>query len=75
MFSEPRGQSLALLASLFDPITALTHSAMSSADIDPANSTEGLVLEGDPAPELVEGRIWVDGCFDFFHHGEYVYSH
>ncbi|KAH7325705.1 hypothetical protein B0I35DRAFT_405065 [Stachybotrys elegans] len=26
-------------------------------------------LEGDPAPELVEGRIWVDGCFDFFHHG------
>ncbi|KAH7165365.1 hypothetical protein EDB81DRAFT_250426 [Dactylonectria macrodidyma] len=42
---------------------------MSSANIDPTNSTEGLVLEGDPAPELVEGRIWVDGCFDFFHHG------
>ncbi|KAH7145619.1 hypothetical protein B0J13DRAFT_553738 [Dactylonectria estremocensis] len=42
---------------------------MSSANIDPTNSTDGLVLEGDPAPELVEGRIWVDGCFDFFHHG------
>ncbi|PHH85811.1 hypothetical protein CDD83_11142 [Cordyceps sp. RAO-2017] len=26
-------------------------------------------LEGDAAPELLEGRIWVDGCFDFFHHG------
>ncbi|KFA67971.1 hypothetical protein S40285_03527 [Stachybotrys chlorohalonatus IBT 40285] len=26
-------------------------------------------LEGDPAPELLDGRIWVDGCFDFFHHG------
>lgn len=25
---------------------------------------------GDPAPELIEGRLWVDGCFDFFHHGE-----
>ncbi|KAK1760592.1 hypothetical protein QBC47DRAFT_367614 [Echria macrotheca] len=24
---------------------------------------------GDPAPELLEGRLWVDGCFDFFHHG------
>lgn len=24
---------------------------------------------GDPAPELLDGRIWVDGCFDFFHHG------
>jgi ethanolamine-phosphate cytidylyltransferase len=26
-------------------------------------------LEGPPAPELLDGRIWVDGCFDFFHHG------
>jgi ethanolamine-phosphate cytidylyltransferase len=26
-------------------------------------------LEGEPAPEVLEGRIWVDGCFDFFHHG------
>jgi ethanolamine-phosphate cytidylyltransferase len=42
---------------------------MSSADLDPANSIEGLHLEGDPAPELLDGRIWVDGCFDFFHHG------
>ncbi|KAK5663063.1 hypothetical protein OQA88_6479 [Cercophora sp. LCS_1] len=24
---------------------------------------------GDPALELLEGRLWVDGCFDFFHHG------
>ncbi|PKS07695.1 hypothetical protein jhhlp_006303 [Lomentospora prolificans] len=24
---------------------------------------------GEPAPEILEGRIWVDGCFDFFHHG------
>ncbi|PMB72193.1 Ethanolamine-phosphate cytidylyltransferase [Beauveria bassiana] len=23
---------------------------------------------GEPAPELLDGRIWVDGCFDFFHH-------
>ena len=26
-------------------------------------------VQGDPAPELLEGRVWVDGCFDFFHHG------
>jgi len=25
---------------------------------------------GDPAPEILEGRIWLDGCWDFFHHGE-----
>ncbi|XP_044715683.1 cytidylyltransferase-like domain-containing protein [Hirsutella rhossiliensis] len=25
--------------------------------------------QGEPAKELLEGRIWVDGCFDFFHHG------
>lgn len=25
---------------------------------------------GEPAPELLDGRIWVDGCWDFFHHGE-----
>ncbi|PNY29540.1 Ethanolamine-phosphate cytidylyltransferase [Tolypocladium capitatum] len=25
--------------------------------------------QGEPAPELLDGRIWVDGCFDFFHHG------
>lgn len=24
---------------------------------------------GEPAPELLDGRIWVDGCWDFFHHG------
>ncbi|KAF4120058.1 ethanolamine-phosphate cytidylyltransferase [Geosmithia morbida] len=26
-------------------------------------------LHGSPAPDLLEGRVWVDGCFDFFHHG------
>lgn len=26
-------------------------------------------VQGDPAPELLDGRVWVDGCFDFFHHG------
>ncbi|KOS22647.1 putative ethanolamine-phosphate cytidylyltransferase [Escovopsis weberi] len=25
--------------------------------------------QGEPEPQLYEGRIWVDGCFDFFHHG------
>jgi len=29
----------------------------------------GTLPPGDPAPELLEGRLWVDGCFDFFHHG------
>ncbi|OBT55178.1 hypothetical protein VE04_04484 [Pseudogymnoascus sp. 24MN13] len=24
---------------------------------------------GDAAPEILDGRIWVDGCWDFFHHG------
>jgi len=24
---------------------------------------------GVAAPEILEGRIWVDGCWDFFHHG------
>ncbi|KAL2758259.1 hypothetical protein ACRALDRAFT_1048096 [Sodiomyces alcalophilus JCM 7366] len=32
-------------------------------DIDPKSPP------GDPAPELLEDRIWIDGCFDFFHHG------
>ena len=31
---------------------------------------EEILPPGDPAPELLEGRLWVDGCFDFFHHGE-----
>jgi len=26
-------------------------------------------VQGDPEPELLDGRMWVDGCFDFFHHG------
>ena len=25
---------------------------------------------GEAAPEILEGRIWVDGCWDFFHHGQ-----
>lgn len=37
---------------------------------NPADSTD-LHLEGDAAPELLDGRIWVDGCFDFFHHGKH----
>ncbi|KAF6816654.1 phosphoethanolamine cytidylyltransferase-like protein [Colletotrichum sojae] len=24
---------------------------------------------GEPVPEILEERIWIDGCFDFFHHG------
>ncbi|CAK7275369.1 choline phosphate cytidylyltransferase [Sporothrix epigloea] len=27
------------------------------------------VPPGEPAPEVLDGRLWVDGCFDFFHHG------
>ncbi|KAK8095893.1 cytidylyltransferase [Apiospora kogelbergensis] len=27
------------------------------------------VLAGPPAPEILDDRIWVDGCWDFFHHG------
>jgi ethanolamine-phosphate cytidylyltransferase len=22
---------------------------------------------GEPAIEILDGRIWIDGCFDFFH--------
>ncbi|GAB1315107.1 choline phosphate cytidylyltransferase [Madurella fahalii] len=32
-------------------------------------ATDETLPPGDPAPELLEGRLWVDGCFDFFHHG------
>ncbi|KAI2639062.1 ethanolamine-phosphate cytidylyltransferase [Hypomontagnella submonticulosa] len=32
-------------------------------------SSEQEVLSGPPAPELLDDRIWVDGCWDFFHHG------
>ncbi|KAG9246449.1 phosphoethanolamine cytidylyltransferas-like protein [Calycina marina] len=34
-----------------------------------ANPIEDGNPSGDPAPEILEGRIWVDGCWDFFHHG------
>jgi ethanolamine-phosphate cytidylyltransferase len=30
---------------------------------------------GVPAPEILEGRIWVDGCWDFFHHGSSIPSY
>ncbi|AEO57005.1 hypothetical protein MYCTH_2302666 [Thermothelomyces thermophilus ATCC 42464] len=32
-------------------------------------ASDNTLPPGDPAPELLEGRLWVDGCFDFFHHG------
>ncbi|KAK4148014.1 uncharacterized protein C8A04DRAFT_23806 [Dichotomopilus funicola] len=32
-------------------------------------AADEILPPGDPAPELLEGRLWVDGCFDFFHHG------
>lgn len=30
---------------------------------------EDLSPPGEPAPKLLDDRIWIDGCFDFFHHG------
>ncbi|KAF3360696.1 hypothetical protein VdG1_04898 [Verticillium dahliae VDG1] len=27
------------------------------------------VPPGDAAPQVYEERVWIDGCFDFFHHG------
>lgn len=32
-------------------------------------SADEALPPGDPAPELLDDRIWIDGCFDFFHHG------
>ncbi|KAI0473108.1 ethanolamine-phosphate cytidylyltransferase [Xylariaceae sp. FL0804] len=32
-------------------------------------SSEQEVLSEPPAPELLDDRIWLDGCWDFFHHG------
>ncbi|KAK8139115.1 phosphoethanolamine cytidylyltransferase-like protein [Apiospora sp. TS-2023a] len=32
-----------------------------------ASTNDGLT--GSPAPEILDDRIWVDGCWDFFHHG------
>ncbi|CAJ2502897.1 Uu.00g102910.m01.CDS01 [Anthostomella pinea] len=32
-------------------------------------SSEKEVVSGPPAPELLDERIWLDGCWDFFHHG------
>ncbi|KKY32572.1 putative ethanolamine-phosphate cytidylyltransferase [Diaporthe ampelina] len=33
------------------------------------SATDPISPPGDPAPEVLDGRIWVDGCWDFFHHG------
>ncbi|KAJ4302327.1 choline phosphate cytidylyltransferase [Collariella sp. IMI 366227] len=33
------------------------------------SATDPVLPPGDPAPELLDGRLWVDGCWDFFHHG------
>jgi hypothetical protein len=38
------------------------------------STTDPVLPPGDPAPELLDGRLWVDGCFDFFHHGKYLLS-
>jgi len=27
---------------------------------------------GEAAPEILDSRIWVDGCWDFFHHGPFL---
>jgi ethanolamine-phosphate cytidylyltransferase len=37
-----------------------------------ANTIEQDGPFGEPAPEILDDRIWVDGCWDFFHHGTYV---
>jgi hypothetical protein len=34
------------------------------------SATDPKTPPGDAAPEILEERIWIDGCFDFFHHGE-----
>jgi hypothetical protein len=34
-----------------------------------ANNIEEEGPPGQAAPEILEDRIWVDGCWDFFHHG------
>lgn len=36
-------------------------------------AAEDLAPPGDPAPEVLDDRIWVDGCWDFFHHGRSLY--
>ncbi|TAQ84997.1 hypothetical protein B7494_g6669 [Chlorociboria aeruginascens] len=35
--------------------------------LDKENAEEG--PPGEPAPAILDSRIWVDGCWDFFHHG------
>ncbi|KAK3685781.1 hypothetical protein B0T22DRAFT_230174 [Podospora appendiculata] len=34
-----------------------------------SSSTDDTRPPGEAAPKLLDGRLWVDGCFDFFHHG------
>jgi hypothetical protein len=31
------------------------------------NKIEEAGPPGDAATEILDGRIWIDGCFDFFH--------
>jgi ethanolamine-phosphate cytidylyltransferase len=33
------------------------------------SADEEALPPGTPAAEILEDRIWVDGCWDFFHHG------
>jgi ethanolamine-phosphate cytidylyltransferase len=35
-----------------------------------SSSMDPILPPGEPETKLLEGRMWVDGCFDFFHHGE-----
>ena len=54
------------------PVIGVTSSAkldQARPDLDMSAADE-ILPPGDPAPELLEGRLWVDGCFDFFHHGQ-----
>lgn len=79
--SPPPPPFLSLLSTYLGPretcnciLLSLYTSLIIMASTDPTN--DELHLEGEPAPELLEGRIWVDGCFDFFHHGTslFIYS-
>jgi hypothetical protein len=38
------------------------------------SATDDTPPPGAAAPEILEDRIWIDGCFDFFHHGQSLKS-
>lgn len=46
-------------------MTSTQHLTLTMTD----SKLEDELPPGEPAPEVLEGRIWVDGCWDFFHHG------